>query len=240
MSKGEDLWDEFGGYEPIPINSKKDKTNFEEHLPGGPKDVLSGNLPKYRKLTESEKKNIATERENLPPLKEGYARVVHITKNRKTPREGILDKGLDYKKYGMLSSTARAWENVNQVEYHGAGDPRFSGPGRRAYVFDIPIKDLRTHDKITENNPGLVSPHYLVGILNAYKEEKRANKEKGLIKKILSAFFIGSIFIGISLVSLNITGFVIFNTFENNFNFKGILLLVSGIMGAFLVNKIKH
>lgn len=107
-------------------------------------------------------KIMAKAREDLPPLKEGFMRVVHLTSA--SAAEEIAAAGLDYSKYGMLSSTARAWSNADKVEFSST-DPRFQGAHMVAVVFDIPMAEHRLHENIAKS-PGMVSPEYIVGVIS--------------------------------------------------------------------------
>lgn len=106
---------------------------------------------------------IARIKEQLPPLKEGYVRTVHLTSPYVA--EGILQSGLNYEKQGMLSSTARTWQEESLVEY-STTDPRFAGSV--AVVFDIPIDELQIHEDI-RRSPGVLPGKYIVGIIQESK-----------------------------------------------------------------------
>jgi len=92
----------------------------------------------------------------LPPLKPGYARVVHIGR---PGQEESFKGGLDYSGVGMLQSTARAYSNENEAEY-SSEDPRFKAG--TAYVYDVPESEMRQHG-IPRTAPGKIPGSYYVG-----------------------------------------------------------------------------
>ena len=106
-------------------------------------------------------RRVALKKEDLPPLRDGYVRVVHLTS--KNAAEEILKTGLNYKRHGMLQSTARAWSNEKDAEF-STTDPRFQGEHMVAVVFDIPFEEHRLYENITKS-PGIVPPEHIVGII---------------------------------------------------------------------------
>lgn len=120
-------------------------------------EEIAGREPSF-----NPERKMAKAREDLPPLKEGFMRVVHLTSA--SAAEEITASGLDYSKYGMLSSTARAWSNADDVEFSST-DPRFQGEHMVAVVFDIPMAEHRLHENITKS-PGKVSPEHIVGVVS--------------------------------------------------------------------------
>lgn len=110
-------------------------------------------------------RNIARRKEDLPPLKEGYIRLVHLT--NATAATEILKNGLDYSKYGMLQSTAQGWSNAADVQF-SSDDPRFKGDWVVAVVLDMPFDEHRVHERIPA--PGKVDSKYIVGIITNQKE----------------------------------------------------------------------
>jgi len=111
------------------------------------------------------RRKIALTRKALPQLREGHARIVHLTKASESYIESIKREGLKYGVHGMLSSTARAWANAAEVQY-SSQDPRFCGERTRAVVMDLPIEELRTHEDI-QRSPGCVPSKYLVGVVDS-------------------------------------------------------------------------
>jgi hypothetical protein len=126
-------------------------------------------------------RKIARTIEDLPVLKEGYARLVHLA--HFIPAERVAESGLDYSKHGMVSSTARIYSREEDVEYTSE-DPRFSGDHIRAVVLDVPIDELKLHDgslQVSQQRPkpslpghaihvlGLVPAKYVVGVVKAEK-----------------------------------------------------------------------
>ena len=108
--------------------------------------------------------DVARKIENLPRLKEGYARGVHLTGEDNA--ENIANFGLDYKSQGMISSTARFWSSERDVDYQESKDPRFSGKHIRAVIIDMPFEELKLHDWRTgKPGPGIVPKEYIVGIV---------------------------------------------------------------------------
>lgn len=122
--------------------------------PGSPEDL------------KREEGKLASSLEELPELKKDYVRVVHIT----TPDNAlkIVKSGLNYEKYGMLSSTARSYADPDRVEYF-SDDPRFSSPLKKVVVMDIPREEHRLHESVTKS-PGVVPSKYVVGIINPVRK----------------------------------------------------------------------
>ena len=100
---------------------------------------------------------------DLPALKPDYVRLVHITHPSVVDR--IKQTGLNYENYGMVSSTARYWQEETLCEYWSK-DPRFSFPGAVAIVMDVPMDEIRLHDNVRES-PGVVPAEYIVGVVEA-------------------------------------------------------------------------
>lgn len=117
---------------------------------------------------DQKERKIAETIEELPPLKAGYIRLVHITRPAFT--QGIVDSGLDYSKYGMVMSTARAYSNAEETEY-GMDDPRYSSPELKAVVLDLPIQEHRLHENV-QHSPGIVPSKYVVGVVPANQHNK--------------------------------------------------------------------
>lgn len=114
-------------------------------------------------------RKLALNKETLPPLKQGFVRLVHLTKARPDYVEEIIKNGLDYSRHGMLQSTARWWAEENQVQY-SCSDSRFSGPGAKAIVMDVPAQEIRLHNDVVKS-PGIVPSKYLIGVIDSKKEE---------------------------------------------------------------------
>ncbi len=111
---------------------------------------------------KEQRQKIALTKEELPPLKEGYVRAVHLT--RRNSVEGVLKTGLNYR--GILSSTARSWakENEKEIEF-STSDPRFQGEDMVAVVFDIPMNEHRLHEDVVKS-PEKIPPEYIVGVVS--------------------------------------------------------------------------
>ncbi len=103
----------------------------------------------------------------LPPLKDGYVRLVHITHPNEVA--STIQNGLFYQKHGMLMSVARCWEQASHCEFW-SDDSRFSFDGAVAVVMDIPASDTKTHNAVG-SNPGVVPAKYFVGVVSAKKPE---------------------------------------------------------------------
>lgn len=106
--------------------------------------------------------------ENLPELKEGYARVIHITNNPNAVA-GIIENGLDYSRQGMLTSTARAYAKESLTgtdpdEVYGAQDSRYKNGA--VVVIDVPENEMRIHYVITRA-PGILPARNADGTLRA-------------------------------------------------------------------------
>lgn len=119
---------------------------------------------KIHKLRD-ELEKFARSREELPPLKEGHARIVHITHESQV--QAIISSGyLDYSRHGMLMSIARTYSNADVAEY-SSDDSRFSGPGMVALVVDVPIEGLRIHEKVGQAPGRLPIKGYVVGVVES-------------------------------------------------------------------------
>jgi hypothetical protein len=116
-----------------------------------------------------EERKIARSVDELPELKEGYARLVHFTHESVT--DVILESGLDYKRHGMVMSTASPYADEKDVEY-STDDPRFSGKGTKAVILDVPFAEYRLHNDVTKA-PGLVPAEYVVGVVDPTKNHGR-------------------------------------------------------------------
>jgi len=110
----------------------------------------------------NKQRQIAEKIEDLPPIPEDSIRVVHIT----TPQNAIivLNSGLDYAKYGMASSTARAYSKPEDVEF-GSDDPRFNYPGLKVIVLDMSNAEWKQHNEVTRAS-GLIPKERIVGIVD--------------------------------------------------------------------------
>lgn len=125
-------------------------------------------MSEHTEQKKQEDRKIAETIEELPPLKEGHVRLVHITQPFYT--QGIVESGLDYSKYGMVMSTARAYSNEDEIEY-GMEDPRYSSPELKAVVLDLPAAEHKLHENI-QKAPGRVPSKYVVGVVPANQPKK--------------------------------------------------------------------
>ncbi len=175
---------------------------------------------------------IAHTKEELPKLKEGYVRVVHVTKAPEgSPYlEKVKREGLDYKMYGMLNSVARWWGDENQVEYSIEGDARFSGAGAKAIIMDVPMEEANLHGKIGRA-PGIVPSKYLVGILDVSNERKQG--KSGLERNFFGLIAIIGLLASIFFLSFNLTGNTISNLSKRDGNVLGIVFFLVGLIGGF-------
>ena len=112
-------------------------------------------------------RRVARSIEALPSLPSEHTRVVHITNPEAA--ESVVANGLSYKGHGMLSSVARWWNNPQQCEFF-TDDLRFSFPGAVVVVMDVPFDVIRLHDDPTKA-PGMLSAEYVVGVVEAKKQE---------------------------------------------------------------------
>ena len=114
---------------------------------------------------EQEERRIASSVDELPPLEEGFVRLVHIT----VPKHAneIVQTGLDYQRHGMAMSTARAWSKPEEVKYC-SDDPRFSSPEMKVVVLDVPNGEWRLNNNITKA-PGIIPGKYVVGVVSPQK-----------------------------------------------------------------------
>lgn len=113
----------------------------------------------------SERK-IARRINELPALKEGYVRLVHISNPEVI--DNILHKGLSYENEGMITATARVYGKAEDAEYF-SDDPRFASEELKAIVIDIPAEEYKIHNDITKS-PGVLPPEYIVGVVDANQE----------------------------------------------------------------------
>ena len=101
--------------------------------------------------------------EDLPVLKERYARLIHLTNSDNA--EKIVKTGLDYENQGMVCATARIFskENEDRIIYF-VDDPRFCGSHIRAVVLDVSYEEVRMHLDVCKS-PGVVPAEYVVGVV---------------------------------------------------------------------------
>ena len=124
---------------------------------------LQGDAGPSEHDVENKIQELTTSIENIPLLREGFVRLVHITKDLNSVRS-ILTNGLDYSQQGMLMSTARAFADNKDVRYY-SDDPRYSGKGAAAVIMDILQVDLRLHNDPTRS-PGVVPERYVVAVVD--------------------------------------------------------------------------
>lgn len=121
---------------------------------------------------------IATDPENLPPLREGYARLVHQTHSAFS--DSLIDQGLIYNRvyankpnegghYGDISSMAIAhdeksfWTSLTQEGIrHNNADVKM--------IFDLPLEECGIHqkEKLAQFLNGTISRGYIVGVIPNY------------------------------------------------------------------------
>ncbi len=110
--------------------------------------------------TSGEAATLPTQLKDLPDLKPGYMRFVHVTNSERALNE-IINNGLNYK--GSIGTTARGgWTDGRKVPY-SMSDPRYANAV--AVVMDIPQEEVRQHWDLS-NSPGKVPPEYVVGALD--------------------------------------------------------------------------
>jgi hypothetical protein len=117
---------------------------------------------------------------DLPPLREGYLRLTHITSD--SAAQHIVQVGLDYSSQGMITSTVRAYADAHNVEYFST-DPRFSNPRISIVVFDVPEAVFREHNNPT-SAPGLLPVSFIVGVV---APEKATQHQDNVISIFASA-----------------------------------------------------
>ena len=169
---------------------------------------------------------IAYKKSDLPNLKKGYARVVHLSNSYDV--DSIRKHGLNYERQGILSSTARWWQNEKEVEYF-SDDPRYSSHGVKAIVMDVPFEEVRLHNDISKAR-GIVPSKYIIGILDI-SDEKKSKKISKLEKDIGGITAIIGFAISLILFSSNFTGNVIGSNLTSNI--IGLMLFSMGLVGAF-------
>jgi len=180
-------------------------------------------------------KKVALTLSELPQLKEGYARVVHLTKVPEERLQAIRENGINYEEQGMLSSTACWWGNEKEVKYF-TDDPRFSGPGTKAIVMDVPFEEIKLHNDPTKS-PGVVPPQYLVGVIDVSKGRKheKIGELESNVGVVSVVGFLGSLF----FIGSSATGNAIANLSNTTSNFIGAGLFLFGIVGALFYFKSK-
>jgi hypothetical protein len=122
-------------------------------------------MSEFKDNTKLDREKIATEISELPPLPKNYMRAVHFTFPE--AKDGLLENGLNYEKYGMAMSMARAWSKAEEVEYWST-DPRYSHEGQKILVMDMPAEEWKLHNNVYRR-PGIISKERIVGFVNAKK-----------------------------------------------------------------------
>lgn len=112
---------------------------------------------------KGENRIIVYREKDLPPLQEGYIRVLHVTSPYAAER--ILHEGLKYDTHGTIESTTRGFCDESNIEYI-VEDPRFNWPGSKIVVMDMPRQEYGKHVPVG-TAPMWVSPEYVVGIIEA-------------------------------------------------------------------------
>lgn len=141
---------------------------------------------------------IATDPENLPPLREGYIRLVHQTHREHT--DNLVNKGLIYNReyankpgeggrYSDITSMAIAYDENEFWSSLVKEGIRHKGADVKA-VFDMPLEECGTHqkEKLAQYLDGTISRGYLVGVIPNYgnqdmklsTEEMEAKKQRSL------------------------------------------------------------
>src|SRR3989344_5888550 len=125
---------------------------------------LSG-ISSAKENSQKERK-IASTIEELPPLQDGFVRLIHAT-NPETAEE-VARTGLDYSAQGMVQSTARAYAKPDEIDYY-TDDPRFAWG--ISVILDLPEEEYRLHDDLVKS-PGVVPAEYVVGIIDSKRPEQ--------------------------------------------------------------------
>lgn len=163
------------------------------------KDDLKDKIKQYLQIHLVNKETgatIATSPEELPPLRNGYARLIHQT--GMDDANSFLENGLiynseyankrGYSKYSDVSSMAvaytenRFWERLTHEEIRHRGADAIA-------IFDLPEEELGAHQKdfLAQYLNGTISRGYLVGIIPNYGTQdfkKLSMSEMEKMKKI--------------------------------------------------------
>lgn len=136
---------------------------------------------------------VATVPSDLPPLKEGWVRLIHRTQPEYT--ESILKSGLRGK-YGISGTTTAHdtqdfWKSLQheQLKFHGTKKIVIDMPAkehRKLYIKDKYYKDGSIKDETGYNNAKnlYVKNKYIVGIIDAYGTHKQLTpKQLASMKK---------------------------------------------------------
>ncbi len=132
-------------------------------------------------MIEDEEEILPAKLDMLPPLKDGYMRLVHLTSP--AAAEDIVKSGLHYEKQGMISSTAEAWSHAEDVRID-TEDPRFAG-ATKAVVLDVPTDEFKLHNSVTQS-PGAIPPEYIVGVIdrNPAGQDRTVYKRKKVSEEV--------------------------------------------------------
>jgi hypothetical protein len=114
-------------------------------------------------------KVVAEKIEDLPPLPEGFLRLVRLANLGAV--EDIINKGLAYKDEGMISAATTAYLNEEDVSFSDDNLRHLAGK-LKAVIFDVPAKEYIIHNNM-EDSPGTISPEYIVGVVDV--EHKNSN-----------------------------------------------------------------
>ncbi|HEY9684344.1 MAG TPA: hypothetical protein V6C89_00230 [Drouetiella sp.] len=144
------------------------------HSPGRPLKELTINTleegivapPGARHYPDLKLQDVLSPQE-LPPLRDGYLRIVHITNPESA--KGIAENGLVY--IGELGSTVRPFGPEAATDFRSfvLGDPRYNGGV--AVTMDVPSDLFRLHNRSGNFQPThtVVPPGYTVGIVGMPK-----------------------------------------------------------------------
>lgn len=132
---------------------------------------------------------IALQPEGLPPLREGYVRVIHQTKDNHL--ESFIENGLIYNRkyagrknenfsnYSDIASMAVAhtedsfWQRLTSDEVRHRGATKLA-------VFDMPAHEFQAHSlpEIAQHLNGIISRGYLVGYIPNYGTKDNETEQK--------------------------------------------------------------
>lgn len=108
---------------------------------------------------------IATSLEGLPPLKDGYVRIVHRTSQGCA--DGIMKTGLDFSKHGLLQSTSDAYSLEKDFWELMHNDFRGNSFGDTKVIMDLPIAEHKVYCRLGQGNK-IVPSKYVTGIVKNY------------------------------------------------------------------------
>lgn len=138
-------------------------------------------------MTENKPANIL---EDLPPLREGFVRVVHQTRSSST--DSIVENGLIYNREFANSNKGSKYLDLQSMAIGHTEDSfwnsleksgiRHNGADKKV-IFDMPIEECGAHQNtaITQYLSGKISKEYIVGVIDNYgTDDKKLSHEEAV------------------------------------------------------------